>query len=225
MEEQIFENDCFGIKLSMDPEELIEIDSGEDFEGGSSDEYEPSAQEISDFEKESNVKRKITKNKKKNVASSSSKATKTGEKNSVLVPATKKKDIQFQEKKKVALAVSKHANIYDIKNDGYADRQREVASWKKIAEETGIDVDTCITHWKSLKSSAKYFTKQPKIQSKSGAAAGDVNDQEKFKSQWQFKDVMAFYTPPSLRTGSLLSIVNNASSTSTGAVMLCKCFR
>lgn len=112
-------------------------------------------------------------------------------------------------KKNVALEVAKYKNLFDDADPAYCDKKLEKVAWKKVAEQTDLNVDTCKDLWSSLKRSAKYYAKTPRDPFKSGAGAGDEKVQKKYKDKWQFADVMSFYTPPALRnTGSHVSIHN-----------------
>lgn len=126
-----------------------------------------------------------------------------------------KKNITFEEKKNVAMQISKHNNLFDITNAGYSDKRLEKATWKKISDEVGLNVEKCMQHWESLKRSAKYHARPTRDPFKSGAAADSEEVQRKYKDEWQFADVMSFYTPPALKKSvSLVSICNSASTSS-----------
>lgn len=110
----------------------------------------------------------------------------------------KKKDLEFEDKKNVAQEVSKYPNIFDIHNQQFSDKHLQQATWNKIATAVGLPVTKCVDHWNSLKRSAKYYAIDPKIAFKSGASADEMTG-EPYRPEWQYHDVMAFYTPPSLR--------------------------
>lgn len=123
----------------------------------------------------------------------------------------KKKDIEFEDKKKVAIAVGAYKNLYDVSDPGYMDKQLEKTCWKKVAETTGLDFNTCVSHWQSLKRSARYHAQPKSIPSKSGASSSELK--KKYRDEWQFAEAMSFYTPPSLKKQeSLVSIVNTTSN-------------
>lgn len=92
----------------------------------------------------------------------------------------------------------------------------EAASWRKISKAADIEVETCMRHWKILKNSAKYYSVKTKIPYKSGASTDEVIESaSKYQSEWPYKDLMGFYTPPNQRaSSSLVSMVNVSASTS-----------
>lgn len=219
---------CFGIVFSMDPNSLIFTDSEEEEEAGSSEEYSPSQSDKMEAEKELAENEALLRNKKTakkrvhndqnesnpesvDLSGSSPKETPSKKTKTTL----KKKEIEFEEKRRVAEEVSKHMNIYDICNASYSDKQLESATWRKIAESTGLDIDVCKRHWNSLRHSANYYASEKKIPYKSGADADDPILEEKYRSDWQYKDTMSFYTPPKKRSASsTVSITNTSASLS-----------
>lgn len=111
--------------------------------------------------------------------------------------------------------MSKYPNLHDICHASYSDKQLEQATWNKISSSTQFDIDTCKRHWNSLRHSANYFANEKKIPFKSGASADDSIVEEKYRSDWQYKDIMSFYTPPKKRnTSSTISIANTSASMS-----------
>lgn len=127
----------------------------------------------------------------------------------------KKKDREFDDKKKIAEEVSKYPHIFDINNQQFSNKQLQQATWKKIATAVKLPTTTCVNHWNSLKRSAKYYANDRKIECKSGASADEMTS-ETYRSEWQYRDVMAFYTPPSLRGGSdSIDLMNVRSTTPT----------
>lgn len=128
---------------------------------------------------------------------------------------TRKKDQEFEIKEKVATEVAKYRNLFEVSDPKYADKQLESATWKKVSEVVGVDVDTTIKHWNSHKRSARYYARESKIPSKSGAAADEMDWRRIYKEDWQFGEVMSFYTPPALKPSEpLVSILNPIPSTS-----------
>lgn len=124
----------------------------------------------------------------------------------------RKKEREFDDKKPVAEAVSKYPHIFDIHNQQFSDKQLQLSTWTKIAAEVGLPATKCVSHWNSLKRSAKYYANDPKIGFKSGASADEMAI-ERYRPGWQYHDVMAFYTPPSLRGGSDSFDLTNIRST------------
>lgn len=121
--------------------------------------------------------------------------------------AAKKKDIEFEAKKKVAEAVSQFKNLYDVTDRGYADAKLSQACWTKVSETTAVEIATCVKYWEALKRSASYYAKPQKLPSKSGASADEVIS--KYRDDWPFGEVMGFYTPSAIkRAESLVSIVH-----------------
>lgn len=112
---------------------------------------------------------------------------------------SRKKEREFTDKCKVAAEVSKHANIFDITHTDYANKIVETNAWKKISAAVGIEAKKCVAYWKSLKNSAKYYSNEFKIATKSGASTSEMESNEKYRESWQYEDVMGFYTPPNLR--------------------------
>lgn len=120
-----------------------------------------------------------------------------------------KRDITFEEKKNVALEVAKYKYLFDITDAKYSDRLLQMTTWKKVSEQVDLPVDKCMKHWESLKNSASYHTKPTREPYKSGASADAEEVQKKYKEEWQFADIMSFYTPPVLKkTDSFVSIMN-----------------
>lgn len=129
----------------------------------------------------------------------------------------KKKEAEFEAKKNVAVEVEKYKNLYQIEHPKYYDKTLETSCWKKVAKSAGFDRATCEKHWESLKRSARYHSRDTKMPYKSGASADDDAVQKKYKDDWAFADVMAFYTPPSLKKQEkLVSVYNRASTSGTG---------
>lgn len=102
----------------------------------------------------------------------------------------KKKDREFDEKKKIAKQVSKYPNIFDICNKSFADKHLTHFTWQKFATTIGLPVNTCVSHWNSLKRSAKYYSNEQKIPCKSSASADEMSVLT-YRSNWPFADVMA----------------------------------
>lgn len=129
-----------------------------------------------------------------------------------------KRDIVFEEKKKVASEVAKYKHLFDITNAQYSDRALQKTTRKKVSEQVGLPSDKCIKHWESLKSSASYHAKPTRDPYKSGAAADSEEVQKKYKEEWQFADIMSFYTPPALKKAEkLVSIWNQPGASSSKA--------
>lgn len=125
--------------------------------------------------------------------------------------STKKKDLEFEDKRKVAIAISKHANLYDVRNPKYSDKRVENAAWKTVSASVKLPIAVCMKHWTSLKRSANYYARPARIPFKSGAGADEMKktDDKKYKDEWQFADVMNFYTAPSLKEHEkLISVCN-----------------
>lgn len=128
--------------------------------------------------------------------------------------ASKKKDAEFDAKKSVAIEIAKYKNLYEIEDPKYYDKVLEATCWKKVAKNTGLSKEMCVKHWSSLKRSAKYHVRETKLPYKSGASADDEAVQKKYKEDWPFAEVMAFYTPPSLKKQEKLVSLYNRPSTS-----------
>lgn len=127
----------------------------------------------------------------------------------------KKRDTEFDKKQKVARAVSKHQNLYEISHQKYMDKNMEAASWKNVSNETGLPVDECVKFWNSLKRSARYYARIPKIPCKSGAAASSL--EKKYREEWPHADCMAFYTPSTLKVPEKLVTICNTVETASSA--------
>lgn len=128
----------------------------------------------------------------------------------------KKRDAEFEKKKIVALEVSKYPNLFDISHQKYSDKTVETISWKKVSEATGFFVDDCCKLWNSLKRSARYYARVPKIPCKSGAAGASTSIEKKYRDEWMHADCMAFYTPPSLKEPEkMITICNTLLETDT----------
>lgn len=126
----------------------------------------------------------------------------------------KKKELEFDIKTKLASAISKHANLFDVNNSKYSDSRAENASWKDISKSIGVSIDDCMKHWASLKRSASNFARPARIPFKSGAPGNELDDgdDKKYKDEWQFADVMNFYTPPALKKHEKLISARNPST-------------
>lgn len=113
----------------------------------------------------------------------------------------KKKELQFDIKTKLATAISKHPNLFDVNNPKYSDSRAENASWNDVSKSIDLSIADCMKHWASLKRSASYFARPARIPFKSGAAANELDDDDgkKYKDEWEFAEVMNFYTPPALK--------------------------
>lgn len=107
------------------------------------------------------------------------------------------------------MEVAKYKNLYDISHAEYSDKRLEATAWKKVSENTGLDIATCTKHWASLKRSANYHIKPQRIPFKSGAGANDKEVEQKYRDDCEFFDIISFYTPPSLKKPeSLVSFLN-----------------
>lgn len=127
----------------------------------------------------------------------------------------KKKNLEFEDKRNVAIAVSKHANLYDVANPKYSDKRAENAAWRDVSESANLPIEDCIKHWISLKRSANYYVRPKKILFKSGAGADELDndDTKKYKDDWQYADAMSFFTPPALKQHEkLISVCNTMPS-------------
>lgn len=120
---------------------------------------------------------------------------------------SKKKDREFEIKKKIAEEVAKYPNLFDICDKSFADKPKTQATWNKVAAAVELPVQTCVNHWNSLKRSAKYHANERKIDCKSGASANEMTV-ETYREDWPYRDVMGFYTPPSLRDASENIVLN-----------------
>lgn len=130
-------------------------------------------------------------------------------------PEPKKREIQFEDKKNVAIEVGRYKNLHDTSDPNYMNKIVENASWKKVSEATGLSVEICIEYWNSLKRSAKYHARPPRIPYVSGAEGGEVPN--KYKDDWQYANYMAFYTPPSLKNNEPhMSVCNTPQSSCSG---------
>lgn len=127
-----------------------------------------------------------------------------------------KKDLEFEDKRKVAVAVSKYGHLYDVRHPKFYDKRLENAAWKAVSDSVKLPVNDCIKHWTSLKRSANYFARPTRIPFKSGAGANEL-DEKKYKDEWKYAEVMSFYTPPALKQPeTLISVCNTTASNEIG---------
>lgn len=183
--------------------DLIEILSEEDEEESVDDEdndkdYGPTEADLKMLKEDKREEMKAKK--RKTVSKKKSATTGKGGKN--------------DEIKKVAAEVSKYKYLYEVDHPKFMDRQMQSSAWKKVSEVVGINIDTCKSHWESLKRRACYHGKETKVPYKSGASSTDDEVQKKHKKGWEFAEVMSFYTPPSLKEKDELVSVLNKPSTS-----------
>lgn len=184
--EDLIEEDYF---VEDDDDEIVDKD------------YQPSQQSMKDFE--ADKASDIEMGEDDDPGNPKPSSSKTG--------SAKKKDLEFEVKSKVAAEVAKFQNLFETSHAKYSDKQLESASWKKVAESVGLTTEVCKKHWESLKRSARYYAREEKIPSKSGAGADEVV--KKYKDQWIFADAMQFYTPPSLKKAEQLVSITNMTST------------
>lgn len=104
--------------------------------------------------------------------------------------------------------MSKFPNLFDVYNQSFSDETLMQSAWKKVSNAVDLPVDKCVAHWNSLKRSAKYHANESKIPGKSGTSAGEMTT-ETYRSEWAFRDVMGFYTPPSLRNSTETIVLSN----------------
>lgn len=131
-------------------------------------------------------------------------------------PKLKKNELNFVIKKKIAQAVSKFAFFFDTSNKHYSDKYVEIQAWKQIAETVNMDFKNCMKMWKSLKRSARYYARVPKIPSKSGASADEMDGIEvskPYKDKWELGDEMSFFVPALKKTEKMISIMDPSTST------------
>ncbi|XP_055309487.1 uncharacterized protein LOC129573201 [Sitodiplosis mosellana] len=193
----------FGLEALSMEEEYLEDDFEDDFDDEMADEtFTVTAEEMKKIERQEELDNEqmetetvIEKKRKKVVKSGAS-------------DSGTKKDREFDDKKKLAEEISKHPHIFDIIDPSFCDKQKQHATWNQIAVAVNLPVDKCISHWNSLKRSAKYYANDTKIAYKSGASAVEMSSQT-YRAEWPFRNVMSFYTPPSLREGCGNIVLSN----------------
>lgn len=198
--------EVFGLEInSLD--DLIESDYESEADDMDNDKtFEPTEKELKDMERQdaSDDDEMMTqgsvKDRKRKAKSSDGKDAKV-----------KKKEREFELKSKIAQEVAKYPHIYDIRHKSFADKQLQASTWKKIAAAVDLEINQSVKFWESLKRSAKYYANEQKVPCKSGASTNEMSEQT-YREEWPHREVMAFYTPPSLRDETAHIVLSNRRS-------------
>lgn len=134
--------EIFGLSSAFDPNDLIETDLESETDDIDNDEtFTMSQKEVDIIEKQDGQddeemgKTAVPERKRKRVSNGGNDSQ------------TKKKDLEYQDKKKIAQEVSKYPNLFDICNPLFSDKTLTQATWNKVSTAVDLPVSKCVSHW------------------------------------------------------------------------------